>query len=288
MKKKVPKWLSTLLLVFIFVAGLSLLLYPTISDWWNSLHQSRAIVDYEAAAAALTPEDYTQYFAAAEAYNEHLRATAYPLTDYEALSDEYNEALNPQGNGIIGYIHIDAIDVEIPLYHGTSEAVLNTAAGHLEGSTLPIGGESTHAVISAHRGLPSAKLFTNLDKLVVGDTFYLVVLDRVLTYEIDQIRIVLPEEVDALTITEGEDYCTLLTCTPYGINTHRMLVRGTRIENPEEAESIRVTADAVQIRTILVALALGIPVLLILALIVFLRPKKKNVLKEAEAYVRTS
>ena len=270
------KHLSTILLILILLIGLSLLLYPTFSDWWNSFHQSRAIVDYDSALADMEPADYTALFEAAEDYNRRMAEIDFPLMYWEEV-EGYEECLNVTGTGIMGYITIEKIGVELPIYHGTSDGVLQVAVGHLEGTSLPVGGESTHCVLSAHRGLPSARLFTDLDKMEQGDVFTLSVLDRVLTYQVDQILIVEPDEVDALYVTEGEDYCTLVTCTPYGINSHRMLVRGRRIENIEEAKIVRVTADAIQIEPIIVAPFLAGPVLLLLIIALIIpKPNKKK------------
>ena len=195
------------------------------------------------------------------------------MTDEERA--QYESLLNVSGNGIIGYIEIPSINCSLPIYHGTDEAILQIAVGHIEGTSLPVGGSGTHCVLSGHRGLPSARLFTDLDKMVIGDTFLMRVLDETLTYEVDQIRIVLPYEMDDLEIEEGKDYCTLVTCTPYGINSHRLLVRGHRIENQEEAQAIRITADAMQIEPLLVAPIVAIPMLLIL-LVILLLPKKSK------------
>lgn len=270
------KHASTILLVLILLIGLSLMLYPSVANWWNSFHQTRAIADYDKMLSDLTTEDYSHLFEDAMVYNETLRNMKFPLMYYDNL-EGYDELLNVTGNGIIGYIDIPKIDVELAIYHGTSEAVLQFAAGHVEGTSLPTGGESTHAVFSAHRGLPSARLFTDLDELTVGDTFTLTVIDRVLTYEVDRILTVLPHEVEPLYVVEGEDYCTLVTCTPYGINTHRLLVRGTRIENAKQVTVKRVTADAVQIEPILVAPVVAAPMLLLLLILLMLpKPKKKR------------
>ena len=246
MKKKNGNF-TTLLLVLILLTGLSLLLYPTVSDYWNSFHQTRAIATYAENVAIMDQDQYDEIWAAAKAYNASLaeRDNAFLLSDEQ--KEEYTRLLDVSGLGIMGYIEIPEIDVSLPVYHGTEESVLQIAVGHLEWSSLPVGGESTHCVLSGHRGLPSAKLFSNLDKLQEGDIFLLRILDEVLTYEVDQILIVEPQEVGALQIVEGQDYCTLVTCTPYGINTHRLLVRGHRIENIEEAKVVRVTADAIQI-----------------------------------------
>ena len=262
-----------ILLVLVFLVGLSLLLYPSVSDYWNSFHQTRAIATYSEEVANLENEQYDELWAAAQQYNRSLteRGNAYVLS--EEQKEAYEKLLDVSGLGVMGYIEIPEIDVSLPVYHGTEESVLQIAVGHLEWSSLPVGGESTHCVLSGHRGLPSAKLFTNLDKLTEGDIFLLRVLDEVLTYEVDQILIVEPQETAALRVVEGKDYCTLVTCTPYGINTHRLLVRGHRIENMEQAKTIRITADAVQIEPLLVAPIVAIPMLLIL-LILLLLPRR--------------
>ena len=266
---------SNIVLVLIFFIGLCVLLYPTVSDYWNSKVQSRAIVDYEAMLKDLTPEDYTAVFAQADQYNEQIRTIAYPLMYHDQVPG-YEQTLNVTGNGIMGYVTIPKIQVELPVYHGTSEAVLNVAAGHVQGTSLPVGGLNTHAVLSAHRGLPSARLFTDLDKLEVGDVFTITVLDRLLTYQIDKIQIVRPNEVDDLYVAEGEDYCTLVTCTPYGINTHRLLVRGTRVETPE-VKNIYITTDAYRIDSLILTPIVAAPMLLILLIILLVRhPKKKQ------------
>ena len=275
MKKK-GNHLITILLVLIFLLGLSLLLYPAVSDYWNSKHQTRAIAVYSEEVSGLDKEQYQALWAGAAAYNASLRKrdNAYLLTEEQKAA--YEQLLNVSGLGIMGYIEIPSIDCSLPIYHGTEESVLQIAIGHLEWSSLPVGGESTHCVLSGHRGLPSAKLFTNLDKLQEGDVFMLRVLDEVLTYEVDQILIVEPQEIAALQITEGEDYCTLVTCTPYGINSHRLLVRGHRIENAPEARLVRVTADAVQIEPLLVAPIVALPMLLLLLILLLLPKRPKN------------
>lgn len=266
---------TTFLLVLILIAGLSLLLYPTFSDYWNSLHQSRAISSYAEEVANLDEDQYESIWLAAWEYNRSLlsRDTGFALSQEQ--EETYRQLLDVSGLGVMGYIEIPAIDCALPIYHGTDESVLQIAVGHLEWSSLPVGGESSHCVLSGHRGLPSAKLFTNLDKLQTGDVFILRVLDEVLTYEVDQILIVEPQETSALTIVEGEDLCTLVTCTPYGINTHRLLVRGHRVENAAEAKTIRVTADAIQLEPLVVAPVVAAPILLLL-LIVLLLPKPRK------------
>ena len=269
---------SNIILILIFLVGLSVMLYPTVSDYINQKNQSRAVASYSEEVENLSDVDYQAYFDAADDYNRRLAETPDAFYRPEEVSG-YTDTLDVSGTGIMGYITISKIGVELPIYHGTSDGVLQVAAGHLEGSSLPVGGAGTHAVISAHRGLPSAKLFTNLDELEVGDTFTITVLDRVLTYEVDQISIVLPTETDLLQPVEGKDYVTLMTCTPYGINTHRLLVRGKRIENAENQKHIRVTADALRIEPIIVAPALAVPMLLVVLVVMLAVPhlrKRKN------------
>lgn len=274
--KKNHKDLTTLLLVVMLLAGLSLLLYPSLSDYWNSFHQTRAITDYAETVAELDKAQYDELWAAAQSYNAKLasRENGYVLD--AAQQEEYERLLDVSGLGVMGYIEIPEINCSLPVYHGTEEAVLQTAVGHLEWSSLPVGGESTHCVLSGHRGLPSAKLFTNLDRLREGDTFMLRVLDEVLTYEVDQILIVEPKDTDALTIVPGMDLCTLVTCTPYGVNTHRLLVRGHRIENAEQAHAVRITADAIQIEPLLVAPFAALPLLLVLLVLLLIPGKPKS------------
>lgn len=266
---------STIILLVVFLLGLSLLLYPSFSNYWNSFTSSKAIGSYAEQVAGMDEDRYQRIWESAYAYNQALttRSNQYILT--EEMNGEYQELLNVGGTGIMGYIEIASLGVSLPIYHGTSDAVLQIAVGHLDWTSLPVGGEGTHCVLSGHRGLPSAKLFTNLDKLVVGDTFILRVLDEILTYEVDQILIVEPHVTENLHIEEGKDYCTLVTCTPYGINSHRLLVRGHRVENAAEARIVRVTADAIQIEPIIVAPILAAPMLLVL-LIVTLTPKKRR------------
>ena len=274
MKKK--SRFTTILLFLVFLAGLSLLLYPTVSDYWNSLHQSRAIATYSEEVANLDEEKYKELWDAASAYNADLltRSNNYILDDNQKIT--YDSLLNLAGTGIMGYIEIPSISCSLPIYHGTDDTVLQIAVGHLEWTSLPVGGEATHCVLSGHRGLPSAKLFTNLDKLVVGDVFMLRVLDEVLTYEVDQILIVEPHETEALQVMAGEDLCTLVTCTPYGVNSHRLLVRGHRIETTEAAAVVHVVADAIQIEPTLVAPIVAIPILLILLIGLLLKPKRSR------------
>ena len=236
------KFFKNLILILIFLAGLSLLLYPYIANEWNTYRQSKLMTTYEEAVESIneeTPIDYSAEFARANAYNESL--VPYILPDSFAIAaaseepdEEYMACLNLTGDGMMGYVHIPKIDIKIPIYHTVSTEVLEKAAGHLEGSSLPVGGADTHAVISAHRGLPSAALFTDLGKLKEGDHFLISVLDEILCYEVDQISVVEPSETEALKVEDGKDLATLLTCTPYGVNSHRLLVRGHRVEYVEE------------------------------------------------------
>ena len=262
------KWLKknglTVILIGILLIGLGLLLYPSFSDYWNSFHQSRAIASYAQSVADMSSEKYDEIIEKAEAYNRKLSKTGIKWTLDEEEKEEYNSQLAIRDSSIMAYIDIPKIDITLPIYHGTDEAVLQTAIGHLEGTSLPVGGEGSHCVLSGHRGLPSAKLFSDLDKMVEGDTFSLTVMNRTLTYEVDQIRVVEPTDLSDLTIEEGKDYCTLVTCTPYGINTHRLLVRGHRTANPNgDADVI---ADALQIEPVYIAPFLAVPTLLLLVL----------------------
>ncbi|MBR2042426.1 MAG: class C sortase [Oscillospiraceae bacterium] len=267
--------MTNILLILILIAGLSLLIYPSFSDYWNSFTQSKVIVDYTKQIENLDTEKYDRIISEAVAYNESLLGRRNPYLLSDEQKKEYYELLDITGIGIMGYIEIPAISVTIPIYHGTSDAVLQIAVGHLDWTSLPVGGESTHCVLSGHRGLPSARLFTDLDKLIVGDVFVLRILDEVLTYEVDQILIVEPDETDELLIEEGKDYCTLVTCTPYGINTHRILLRGHRIENAEEAKVIRVTSEAARIEPLIIAPVVAVPILFVL-FVMLMMPKKKN------------
>ena len=268
---------STIILLVVFVLGLSLLLYPSFSNYWNSFTSSKAIGSYAAEVSGLDEDRYQHIWENAYAYNQSLttRSNRYILT--EEMNAEYQELLNVGGTGIMGYIEIASLGVSLPIYHGTSDAVLQIAVGHLDWTSLPVGGEGTHCVLSGHRGLPSAKLFTNLDKMVVGDTFILRILDEILTYEVDQILIVEPHETKDLQIEEGKDLCTLVTCTPYGINSHRLLVRGHRVENAAEARIVRVTSDAAQIEPIIVAPVVAAPILLVLLINTLIPKKRRNV-----------
>ena len=275
MKKSKRSNVSNIFLVLILLTGLSLLLYPSVSDYWNSFHQSRAITSYAENVANLDAEKYDRMLSEAQSYNRSIltRENVYILT--EEQKEQYNKVLDITGTGIMGYVDIPVIGCTLPIYHGTEESVLQIAIGHLDWTSLPVGGENTHCVISGHRGLPSAKLFTDLDELTEGDVFMLRVLDEVLTYEVDQISIVLPKQTEELRIERGGDYCTLVTCTPYGINTHRLLVRGHRIENID-TKTIRVTADAMQIDPIMVAPIVATPILFVLLLGLLIKYRKRK------------
>ena len=273
LKKKLP----TILLVLVFLTGVALLLYPTFADWWNSFHQSRAVASYMDSVSEMDTERYEEILAEADAYNQKLVETGIIWTLDEEQLEEYNEQLNINESGIMGYIDIPKISITLPVYHGVDEAVLQVAIGHIAGSSLPVGGENTHCIVSGHRGLPSARLFTDLDKLVDGDTFTMTVLNRTVTYQVDQVRIVEPTDVSDLQIVEGKDYCTLVTCTPYGINTHRLLVRGHRVANAQG--DAPVIADAMQIETIYIAPFLAVPILILLVIGMFIltgRQQRRN------------
>lgn len=271
---------STILLIFILLIGLSLMLYPSFADWWNSFHSSRAIASYVEQVANIDDAQYEELWDAAWDYNQSLlhRPNDFLLSDEQ--QEIYKSLMDFGGNGIMGYIEIPMIDVMLPIYHGTKESVLQIAVGHLDWTSLPVGGGGSHCVVSGHRGLPSARLFTDLDKLKIGDVFMLHVLNEILTYEIDQILIVEPRDTDPLLIEPGKDLCTMITCTPYGINSHRMLVRGHRIESQEEAKVIRITADAVRIEPLMVAPFVAVPILLVLLIILLLPKQKKRSLQE--------
>ena len=264
-----------------FLVGVCILLYPAFSDFWNSKTQSRAIVNYESVLNQMNQQDYSAVFEEAYVYNDMLYNTKNPMLNHKNVPGYY-EALNVTDNGMIGYVKIDRIGVELPIYHGTSEQVLSKGVGHLEGTSLPVGGENTHSVMSAHRGLPSAKLFTDLDRIEKGDTFQIIILDQVLTYQVDLIKVIEPTDISDLRIIEGGDYCTLFTCTPYGINTHRLLVRGVRIETITEKPVIYVSNEAFRIEPLLVTPAVAAPMLLVLLihLLIKYREPPRNIKQE--------
>ena len=254
---------STFILLVVLFLGLSLLLYPTFSDYWNSMHQTKAIATYAQSVAELDSDKYDHIWEAAKAYNQRIsqRENLYVLSEQEW--EDYHSQLNLTGDGIMGYIQIPSINISLPLHHTVEETILQVAIGHIEWTSLPTGGEGNHTVFSGHRGLPSARLFSDLDQLIPGDLFMLRILDELMTYEVDQILVVEPHEVEPLQVEAGKDLCTLVTCTPYGVNSHRLLVRGHRVENPEEAVTLRVTADAYQIEPLAVAPVVAVPILLV-------------------------
>lgn len=270
--KFLKKHFMTMILIFTFFTGISLLLYPTVSNYWNSLHQTRAIAAYTKALDKLDEIDYEKLWKEAEDYNKALLKDKNRWIPSEKDKKEYEKILNAAGSGVIGYIEIPDIKVSLPVYHGIDDAVLQIAVGHIEGSSFPTGGENTHCVLSGHRGLPRATLFTNLDQLTEGDVFTLQILDRTLTYEVDQIRIVKPDDMSELKIEKGKDLCTLVTCTPYGVNSHRLLVRGHRIENPDG--ELHIEADAMEIDPLFVAPVMAVPFLFILLLVVLYQTRK--------------
>jgi sortase A len=272
MKKN--KKLTTIILVIIFFVGLCVLLYPTVSNFVNSRLAGETIIQYDDSVKEKKEAEIDEMINDAKDYNTALASNSHSFKNGESKDEAYNSTLNIDGKGMMGYITIDKIDVNLPIYHGTSSDVLSKGVGHIEGSSLPVGGKSTHCVLSGHRGLPASKLFTDLDDLEIGDTFTITVLDRVITYEVDQIKTVLPDGVTDLDIVDGEDYVTLVTCTPYGVNTHRLLVRGHRIENL--AEMSTATADALQVDTKIVALCIAIPILAILLIWVLIHYRKKR------------
>jgi len=279
-KKRIS--LSTIILVIILLVGLSVMLYPTVSDWWNSRVQSYAIANYDSAVEQIDDKHYDEIMNKAHEYNSEIAKINSSFSNPDAVPG-YEDILNISGTGIMGYITIPVINVQLPIYHGTSEEVLNVAAGHLQGSSLPVGGDTTHSVISAHRGLPSARLFSDLDRLNVGDTFTITILDEILTYEVEEINIVLPTEISKLAISDGNDYVTLMTCTPYGINSHRLLVRAHRIETVYP-HNVKVSADALKIDPMLVVPGICAPLLMILIISWIVSGKKRRLRSAKEIF----
>lgn len=282
MRKWLKKHLVNLILFGIILVGIGLLAYPTFADWWNSFHQARAIQSYATAVSNLDREEYDRIIAEAEEYNRELSLTGAVWNMTNEQIREYNKMLSVDESGIMGYIDIPKINVQLPIYHGINDEVLRVAIGHIEGTSLPVGGDGSHCVLSGHRGLPSARLFTDLDKVVEGDTWTLTVLDRTYTYECDQIRVVEPTDLSTLGMVEGKDYCTLVTCTPYGVNSHRLLVRGHRIANA--SGEANVIADAILIESIYIAPFIAVPMLIVLIiemLIVTGRRRRKKAAVEA-------
>ena len=277
-KKKKSSAFTNVLLVGILLIGLSLVLYPTVADWWNQFHQSRVISSYSEAVSAIDPTEYDHFFEEANAYNEYLWTMENRYIPTEEEHEMYESTLDITGTGVMGYVEIPKINVSLPIYHGTDDVVLQVAVGHIEGSSMPVGGEGTHTVLSGHRGLPSARLFTDLDQMEEGDLFIVTVLNRTFTFEVDQIRIVLPAEVDNLALEEGVEYCTLVTCTPYGVNSHRMLIRGHRVANLEG--DIVVNADAKLLEPIRVAPVIALPILVVLFIVSMLTKSPRQVTTE--------
>lgn len=266
--------ITTIIMILFFFMGLIILLYPSISDFHNQKVQSKSVVDYEALLEQ-NKIDYTKELEEATSYNKKLNSLKSPFVNSYELTKYYNTSLNINDNGMMGYLTINKIKVELPIYHGTDETVLSRGVGHIEGSSLPIGGNSTHSVLSAHRGLPTSTLFTDLNKLEIGDTFTIKVLDQTLTYQVDKISVVKPNEISNLKVEKGKDYVTLVTCTPYGINTHRLLVRGVRIENIVD-NSEYITTDSFKISNLVVTPLVVIPIIFILLIIIILKPVKKE------------
>lgn len=272
------KHISTIFIILIFLVGLGFISYPTVSNLWNQAHQSRAIATYSKQVEKLDDSENKKMLKEARKYNKSLLKKS----DHWKLSKKdkkkYESLLDVSGTGIMGYIEVPKIDCSLPIYHGTDEGALQIAIGHLEGSSLPVGGKSTHCVLSGHRGLPSARLFTDLDQMEEGDIFILNILGRKLAYEVDQIKVVLPEEMSDLEIEEGKDLCTLVTCTPYGINTHRLLVRGHRTEYVEKKvaeEKKEVQTKKTDIR-LMIAGGAGVLMLLIIIIVIVIKRRRKR------------
>ena len=278
------KHLTTVLIIVMFIVGLSVLLYPAISNYINQKNASKVISEYNDKLENTSSDRIESMFAQAQDYNKRLGETSSAFYNPELVKG-YDTTLDITGTGIMGYIDIDRIGVELPIYHTVDDSVLSAGAGHLEGTSLPIGGASTHCVLSGHRGLPSAKLFTDLDELEVGDEFTITVLDQKLTYRIDRIKTVKPSETEDLQIESGKDYCTLMTCTPYGINSHRLLLRGVRVETAEEKPGIFVKNEAFRIDPLVVTPIVAVPMLVAALVFVLVRDhiskKKKKLAKEA-------
>ncbi len=272
MKQRILSFFAFVMLVI----GLSLLLYPSVSSFIKARQQHRAINRYISSIEQISEDDYTAFLESAAAFNQKLAMSKYMLMNMpDELRSEYYSVLNIGGNGIIGYISIPTADIMLPVYHGTSEAVLQEGAGHIEGSSFPIGGESVHAVISGHRGLPSSLLFTNLDKLKTGDSFVVYVLDEAFVYRVRSIETVEPTQVSSLRIEDRKNYCTLVTCTPYGINSHRMLIHGELIPAEEAEQELAILSGASEIPFYYIVLIFEIPAA-ILSLIISLRKIRKK------------
>ncbi len=272
---------STIILLVSFFIGLSVLLYPTISSYWNSKTQSEAIIDYESMLLNYKPEDFSEMFEKANEYNKELYSLDFPLQEYSKLEQKYWKTLDVTGTGMMGYISIPKISQELPVYHGTDESVLGVAAGHFQGSSLPVGGINTHSVVSAHRGLPTATLFTYLDRMEIGDTFTFSILDKTFVYEVDQIRIVEPDDTNLIQVEKDKDYCTLLTCTPYGINTQRLLVRGHQVDTSQK-RNLYISNEAYRVDVLIVMPIVALPIIMFLLIYIMFAPVKKEDLGEED------
>ncbi len=272
----------TIIMLLMFFIGLLILFYPTISNLYNEKNKTRIISNYEEILKSIDNSKYEEEKIFADKYNKKLNKIEEPLINYKSIQN-YNKLLNINNDGMMGYLVIDKIKVELPIYHGTSNKVLASSVGHLKGSSLPIGGESTHSILSAHRGLPSAKLFSDLDKLEIGDTFKIIVLDEVLVYKVDKISVVKPSEINELKITKGKDYVTLLTCTPYGINTHRLLVRGVRVTKEDKKEYI--TTESFKINKLIVLPLVSTPIIFLLLIILLIKPIKKDDINKYNEFI---
>ena len=280
------KHFLTMIIMIVMLVGIGLLAYPSVANYWNQFHQTRAIMAYNDTVSSLSTEDYKRILNDAKEYNKKLGETGIVWKMSKAQKAEYEKQLAVDTSGIMGYVSVPKFHIKLPVYHGTNESVLQIAIGHLEQTSLPVGGESSHCEVSGHRGLPSARLFTDIDKIKEGDTWTMNVLNETLTYECDQIRIVEPEDLSNLQIAKGKDYCTLITCTPYGVNTHRLLVRGHRIPNVDGNANL--TADAIQIEPIYIAPFLAIPIILILLIVLIAstrKAKKFNPAKVVDGYL---
>ena len=269
------------------LVGIGLLLYPSIANYWNQFHQTRAIMAYSETVSSLSQKEYNEILNSAREYNKKLGETGIVWKMSEAQKEEYEKQLAIDDSGIMGYVSIPKFHIKLPVYHGTQERVLQIAIGHLEQTSLPVGGENSHCEVSGHRGLPSARLFTDLDKIKEGDTWTMNVLNETLTYECDQIRIVEPEDLSNLQIENKKDLCTLITCTPYGVNTHRLLVRGHRIPNVDGDANL--TADAIRIEPVFIAPFFAVPTIIILLIILLVstrRAKRFNPTEIADSYLK--
>ena len=276
------KHLLSIIIIVMFIIGFSVLLYPAVSEYINTKHASRAISSYSDTIEDASDDSLALFFEEAEDFNKRLRSTAGAFYEPELVKG-YDSALNITGTGIMGYIDIDKLEVELPIYHGVSAEVLQVGIGHLPGTSLPVGGASTHCVVSGHRGLPSARLFTDLNKLEIGDRFTITVLNRILTYEVDQIKVVLPTDTEDLQIADGKDYCSLVTCTPYGINTHRLIVRGVRTDNAETIKKVGISVknEAFRISRFITMPIAAIPLLVLALILMFIHDGRENAKKKA-------